>query len=61
VKRGIGTIRQDVNISIARGARVEIKGVQELDLIAEVVRREVAAAAELLCDPGRTPETWMHR
>jgi len=41
VKRGIGTIRQDVNISIAGGARVEIKGVQELDLIAEVVRREV--------------------
>jgi glutamyl-tRNA(Gln) amidotransferase subunit E len=41
VKRGLGTIRQDVNISIARGARVEIKGVQELDLIAEVVRREV--------------------
>jgi glutamyl-tRNA(Gln) amidotransferase subunit E len=41
VKRGLGTIRQDVNISIAQGARVEIKGVQELDLIAEVVRREV--------------------
>ena len=41
VKRGIGTIRQDVNISIAGGARVEIKGVQELELIAEVVRREV--------------------
>ena len=30
VKRGLGTIRQDVNISIARGARVEIKGVQAL-------------------------------
>ncbi|MBP1929909.1 glutamyl-tRNA(Gln) amidotransferase subunit E [Methanolinea mesophila] len=41
VKRGLGTIRQDVNISIREGARVEIKGVQELDLIAEVVRREV--------------------
>ena len=26
VKRGLGTIRQDVNISIAEGARVEIKG-----------------------------------
>ena len=33
VKRGIGTIRQDVNISITRGARVEIKGVQDLDLM----------------------------
>ena len=48
VKRGLGTIRQDVNISIASGARVEIKGVQELDLIAEVVRREVQRQQSLL-------------
>ncbi|HUT38421.1 MAG TPA: Glu-tRNA(Gln) amidotransferase subunit GatE [Methanoregula sp.] len=48
VKRGIGTIRQDVNISIRGGARVEIKGVQELDLIAEVVRREVQRQQSLL-------------
>jgi glutamyl-tRNA(Gln) amidotransferase subunit E len=48
VKRGIGTIRQDVNISIAGGARVEIKGVQELDLIAEVVRREIQRQQNLL-------------
>lgn len=48
VKRGIGTIRQDVNTSIAGGARVEIKGVQELDLIAEVVRREVQRQSNLL-------------
>ncbi len=48
VKRGLGTIRQDVNISIAKGARVEIKGVQELDLIAEVVRREVMRQQNLL-------------
>jgi glutamyl-tRNA(Gln) amidotransferase subunit E len=48
VKRGIGTIRQDVNISIKGGARVEIKGVQELDLIAEVVRREVQRQQSLL-------------
>jgi glutamyl-tRNA(Gln) amidotransferase subunit E len=41
VKRGLGTIRQDINISIRDGARVEIKGVQELDLIGEVVAREV--------------------
>ncbi|MFH1224330.1 MAG: Glu-tRNA(Gln) amidotransferase subunit GatE [Candidatus Diapherotrites archaeon] len=40
-KRGLGTIRQDVNISIAQGARIEIKGVQELGLIDEYVRREV--------------------
>lgn len=48
VKRGIGTIRQDINISIREGARVEIKGVQELDLIAEVVRSEVGRQLALL-------------
>lgn len=48
VKRGLGTIRQDVNISIKDGARVEIKGVQELGLIAEVVRREVERQTSLL-------------
>ena len=48
VKRGLGTIRQDVNISIKDGARVEIKGVQDLALIAEVVRREVQRQRELL-------------
>ncbi len=48
VKRGLGTIRQDINISIREGARVEIKGVQELDLIAEVVRREVRRQVSLL-------------
>ncbi|HIJ06893.1 MAG: Glutamyl-tRNA(Gln) amidotransferase subunit E [Methanomicrobiales archaeon 53_19] len=48
VKRGLGTIRQDVNISIRDGARVEIKGVQELDLIPEVVSREVERQVSLL-------------
>jgi glutamyl-tRNA(Gln) amidotransferase subunit E len=48
VKRGLGTIRQDVNISIAAGARVEIKGVQDLGLISEVVRREVQRQQNLL-------------
>jgi glutamyl-tRNA(Gln) amidotransferase subunit E len=48
VKRGKGTIRQDINISIAGGARVEIKGVQELELIAEVVRREITRQENLI-------------
>jgi len=48
VKRGIGTIRQDVNVSILGGARVEIKGVQELELITEVVSREVQRQQNLL-------------
>ncbi|AXG06921.1 Glu-tRNA(Gln) amidotransferase GatDE subunit E [Haloplanus rubicundus] len=48
VKRGLGTIRQDVNVSIADGARVEIKGVQALDEIEEIVRLEVGRQVELL-------------
>ena len=48
VKRGLGTIRQDVNISIADGARVELKGVQSLDDIDDIVRNEVRRQARLL-------------
>ncbi|MBI2581238.1 Glu-tRNA(Gln) amidotransferase subunit GatE [Candidatus Woesearchaeota archaeon] len=54
VKRGLGTIRQDVNVSIREGARVEIKGAQELRLIPKLVEYEalrqkglVEVAAEL--------------
>jgi glutamyl-tRNA(Gln) amidotransferase subunit E len=48
VKRGLGTIRQDVNISIAEGARVELKGVQSLDDIDDIVRNEVHRQVRLL-------------
>jgi len=48
VKRGLGTIRQDVNVSIAEGARVEIKGVQSLDDIDDIVANEVRRQVELL-------------
>ncbi|WP_277552834.1 Glu-tRNA(Gln) amidotransferase subunit GatE [Halobaculum limi] len=48
VKRGLGTIRQDVNVSIAEGARVEIKGVQALDQISEIVETEVRRQKELV-------------
>jgi glutamyl-tRNA(Gln) amidotransferase subunit E len=48
VKRGIGTIRQDVNISIKDGARVEIKGVQELDILDKIVEFEVIRQLNLL-------------
>ena len=41
VIRGIGTIREDLNVSIRGGARIEIKGVQELRLIETFVRNEV--------------------
>ncbi|WP_324757594.1 Glu-tRNA(Gln) amidotransferase subunit GatE [Haloarcula montana] len=48
VKRGLGTIRQDVNVSIAEGARIELKGVQSLDDIDDIVRNEVRRQVELL-------------
>jgi len=40
-KRGLGTIRQDVNVSIKGGARVEIKGAQNLKLIPEILKSEI--------------------
>ncbi len=46
-KRGLGTIRQDVNISIEKGARIEIKGVQELGMIDVYVRREAERQLKL--------------
>jgi glutamyl-tRNA(Gln) amidotransferase subunit E len=48
VKRGLGTIRQDINISIAAGARVEIKGVQNLRLIGEIVKNEIVRQLRLI-------------
>lgn len=48
VKRGLGTIRQDLNISIRKGARVEIKGVQDLNLMPTMVEKEVERQINLL-------------
>jgi len=41
VIRGIGTIRQDINVSIERHPRIELKGVQELPHMTKVVENEV--------------------
>lgn len=48
VKRGIGTIREDINISIPGGARIEIKGVQDLRLLPLYVENEVKRQKMLL-------------
>ncbi|HIJ99719.1 TPA: Glu-tRNA(Gln) amidotransferase subunit GatE [archaeon] len=48
VKRGIGTIRQDLNISIKNGTRIEIKGVQELNLIPKYAVSEIRRQTSLL-------------
>jgi glutamyl-tRNA(Gln) amidotransferase subunit E len=47
-RRGIGTIREDVNVSTEGGRRIEIKGVQELRMIEEYVDREVGRQKVLL-------------
>ena len=40
VSRGIGTIRQDVNISILNGPVIEIKGVQKLESMSDIIDYE---------------------
>jgi len=42
VRRGLGSIRQDLNVSIACGDRVEIKGCQDLAWIPRIIRIEMA-------------------
>lgn len=48
VRRGLGTIRQDLNVSIREGALIEIKGVQELELVSRVIENEVQRQLSLL-------------
>ena len=40
VARGIGTIRQDVNVSIAGGGVIEVKGVQQLSQLEKIIKFE---------------------
>ncbi|MEM4891836.1 MAG: Glu-tRNA(Gln) amidotransferase subunit GatE, partial [Pyrobaculum sp.] len=47
-KRGVGTVRQDVNVSIAQGAKTEIKGVPDLSLIPKVIEYEAMRQLNLL-------------
>ncbi len=54
-QRGIGVTRQDVNVSIAKGARVEIKGVQELDMIPQIIENEIKRQQEQIAK-GEKPK-----
>lgn len=47
-KRGIGSIRQDVNISIEGGARIEIKGFQDIKNIPLVINNEIDRQLKLI-------------
>ena len=62
VKRGLGTIRQDVNVSIRGGGIIEIKGLQQLDMLSKTVELEalrqerLLKIKEILIKRGITPE-----
>ena len=48
VRRGIGTIRQDVNVSVPGGQRVEIKGAQDLKMVPTLIEYEIQRQQSLL-------------
>ncbi len=48
VRRGVGRCRQDVNVSIAGGTRIEIKGVPRIPLIPRLVHYEAFRQKALL-------------
>ncbi|MHA1733318.1 MAG: Glu-tRNA(Gln) amidotransferase subunit GatE [Promethearchaeota archaeon] len=63
VKKIIGSTRQDINVSIKGGERIEIKGVQKLDWIPPLIEREISrqqgliAIRDLLHEKGATPSS----
>ncbi len=63
VKTILGSIRQDLNVSIAKGSRIEIKGVQKLDWFIPLINNEVSRQLKLveitekLKERGIKPET----
>ncbi len=65
-RNGIGSARQDVNLSITGGDRVEIKGVQDLPMFDTLCRREVVRQdmliqiSKMLKDNGFTQEDLEH-
>jgi Glu-tRNA(Gln) amidotransferase subunit E-like FAD-binding protein len=48
VRRGIGTIRQDINLSIRKGERIEIKGFQDPAMMEQTVNTEIKRQLDLL-------------
>ena len=48
VRRGIGAARQDVNVSITGGSRVEIKGVEKIGMIPALTHYEAVRQKSLL-------------
>ena len=48
VKKVIGSIRQDINVSIKSGTRIEIKGVQKLSWIPLLINQEISRQLNLI-------------
>lgn len=48
VQRGLGTIRQDINVSIKGGARVEVKGLQDIAILSDLIEFECQRQLALL-------------
>lgn len=55
VKRGIGTIRQDINISLKDRQRVELKGFQDPKIMIKTFENEIKRQKKLI-DSGNTME-----
>ena len=48
IKRGIGTIRQDLNVSIKNGNRIEIKGFQDPKIMIQTIEYEIQRQINLI-------------
>jgi Glu-tRNA(Gln) amidotransferase subunit E-like FAD-binding protein len=56
-QRGIGVTRQDVNVSIRNGERVEIKGFQDLDSMPTIIENEILRQQKLVLAGASKEET----
>ncbi|HJX50479.1 MAG TPA: Glu-tRNA(Gln) amidotransferase subunit GatE [Candidatus Nanoarchaeia archaeon] len=56
VKRGLGTIRQDLNVSIKGGARTEIKGFQDPSMMIKTIENELKRQQEIISKGERVVE-----
>ena len=57
VKRGLGTIRQDLNVSIRGGARTEIKGFQDPSMMIETINNELKRQQEIISKGQKVEES----
>ena len=55
-RRGIGSIRQDINLSIKNGARVELKGFQNLRQMPQVIQKEIERQLSLIKENKKIKE-----